>query len=112
MFFGLAYELVNLFRWRLSNPELRRAQLQTLRERVFKVGALVKHRGEGCRRRVQRALFGGPGGIFFRAIWADLTPIAKAQEAKGPKGSWRLEPALRMLRGDAEPVFSAFRSLS
>jgi hypothetical protein len=39
--FALAYQLVNLFRRRLSNPELRRAQLQTLRERVFKVGALI-----------------------------------------------------------------------
>jgi len=40
--FALAYQLINLFRRRLSNPELRRAQLQTLRERVFKVGALIK----------------------------------------------------------------------
>jgi len=40
--FALAYQLVNLFRRGLSNPELRRAQLQTLRARVFKVGALIK----------------------------------------------------------------------
>lgn len=40
--FGLAYQLINLFRRRLSNPELRRAQLQTLREKLFKVGALIK----------------------------------------------------------------------
>jgi hypothetical protein len=40
--FALAYQLVNLFRQRLSNPELRRAQVQTLREKVFKVGALIR----------------------------------------------------------------------
>ena len=40
--FAPAYQLVNLFRRRLSNPELRRAQLQILRERVFEVGALIK----------------------------------------------------------------------
>lgn len=40
--FALAYQLINLFRRRLSDPELRRAQVQTLREKLFKVGALVK----------------------------------------------------------------------
>ena len=42
MLFALAYQLINLFRRRLSHSELRRAQVQTLREKLFKVGALVK----------------------------------------------------------------------
>ena len=42
MLFGLAYQLINLFRRRLSNPELQRAQVQTLRAKLFKVGALIK----------------------------------------------------------------------
>ena len=40
--FGLAYQLINLFRRRLSNPELQRAQVQTLRAKLFKVGALIR----------------------------------------------------------------------
>ncbi len=41
-FVALAYQLLNLFRRRLSNPQLRKAQVQTLRERLFKVGRLIK----------------------------------------------------------------------
>jgi len=41
-FVALAYQLLNLFRRRLSNPQLRKAQVQTLRERLFKVGGLIK----------------------------------------------------------------------
>jgi hypothetical protein len=40
--FALAYQLINLFRRRLSNPKLQRAQVQTLRQKLFKVGALIK----------------------------------------------------------------------
>jgi len=39
--FALAYQLTNLFRRRLSSPDLCRAQVQTLREKLFKVGALI-----------------------------------------------------------------------
>jgi len=40
--FALAYQLINLFRRRLSDPALQRAQVQTLREKLFKVGALIR----------------------------------------------------------------------
>jgi len=40
--FALAYQLINIFRGRLANPYLRRAQVQTLRVKLFKVGALVQ----------------------------------------------------------------------
>ena len=40
--FALAYQLLNLFRRRLSNPALRTATVGTLRERLFKVGALLR----------------------------------------------------------------------
>ena len=39
---ALAYQLLTLFRRRLSNPALRRATIGTLRERLFKVGALLR----------------------------------------------------------------------
>lgn len=39
--FALAYQLLTLFRLRLSNPLLRKATVGTLRERLFKVGALI-----------------------------------------------------------------------
>lgn len=38
---ALAYQLLVLFRRRLSNPALRKATVGTLRERLFKVGALI-----------------------------------------------------------------------
>jgi len=41
--FALAYQLINLFRSCISDPQLRKAQIDTLRVRLFKVGALVKH---------------------------------------------------------------------
>ena len=40
--FALAYQLINIFRRRLANPYLQRAQVQTLRVKLFKVGALVQ----------------------------------------------------------------------
>ena len=39
--FALAYQLLVLFRRRLSNPALRKATAGTLRQRLFKVGALI-----------------------------------------------------------------------
>ncbi len=39
---ALAYQLLTLFRRRLSNPGLRKATVGTLRERLFKVGALLR----------------------------------------------------------------------
>lgn len=41
MLAALGYQLLVFFRRRLSNPMLRKATASTLRERLFKVGALI-----------------------------------------------------------------------
>lgn len=46
--FALAYQLITLFRSCLSDPQLRKAQIDTLRVKLFKVGALVKHTTRRC----------------------------------------------------------------
>lgn len=43
VWFALADQLVTLFRRTLADPELRSAQLQTLRVKLFKVGARLHH---------------------------------------------------------------------
>jgi hypothetical protein len=66
---ALAYQLLVLFRRRLRNPSLRRATVGTLRERLFKVGALI---GESTRRFWLRLSSSWPNrGLLAQAL-ADL----------------------------------------
>jgi len=71
--FALAYQLVNLFRRRLSNPELRRAQVQTLREKVFKVGALIR---QSTRRIWLHLASGWPYEHLLQGAIADVAVLA------------------------------------
>lgn len=66
---ALAYQLLVLFRRRLSNPALRKATAATLRERVFKVGALV---GETSRRFWIRFSSSWPNRLLLEQTICDL----------------------------------------
>jgi len=70
--FALAYQLINLFRRRLSNPELRRAQVQTLREKLFKVGALIK---QSTRRLWLHLASGWPYQDLLRGALGDIVVL-------------------------------------
>ncbi len=66
---ALAYQLLVLFRRRLSNPTLRKATAATLRERVFKVGALV---GETSRRFWIRLSSSWPNRVLLEQTICDV----------------------------------------
>jgi hypothetical protein len=66
---ALAYQLLVLFRRRLSNPILRRATAATLRDRLFKVGALLS---ESTRRFVIRLSSSWPHQPLLQQAIADV----------------------------------------
>ena len=67
--FALAYQLLNLFRRRLRNPALRQATVGTLRERLFKVGALLR---QSTRRFWLHLSSGWPNRELLRQAMADV----------------------------------------
>jgi hypothetical protein len=66
---ALAYQLLVLFRRRLSNPALRKATAGTLRERLFKVGALIT---ESTRRFVIHLSSSWPNRPLLQQAIADV----------------------------------------
>ncbi len=66
---ALAYQLLVLFRRRLRNPSLRRATAGTLRERLFKVGALIT---ESTRRFVIHLSSSWPNRPLLQQAMADI----------------------------------------
>lgn len=66
---ALAYQLLVLFRRRLSHPALRRATIGTLRERLFKVGALI---GQTTRRFWLRLSSSWPNRALLEQTIADV----------------------------------------
>jgi len=66
---ALAYQLLVLFRRRLSNPALRKATAATLRERLFKVGALIT---ESTRRFVIHLSSSWPNRPLLQQAIADV----------------------------------------
>ncbi len=67
--FALAYQLLNLFRRRLRHPALRRATIGTLREQLFKVGALLR---QSTRRFWLHLSSSWPNRALLRQAMADI----------------------------------------
>lgn len=69
---ALAYQLINLFRSSLSDPQLRSAQTKTLRCKLFKVGALLR---QTTRRFWLHLASGWPHQELLAAALADVMAL-------------------------------------